>query len=103
METISHEKLVDKYIGKKGTPNRLAYEQELQMDVIAYKIKELRKNRNLTQEELGNLIGKDKTQISKIEKGTRNLTISTILEIMNALNAKFKFRIEINEDIIELT
>lgn len=102
MKTTSHEKLLDKYIGEKGMPDRSAFEQELQLDIIAYKIKELRKSRNLTQEELGNLIGKDKTQISKIEKGTRNLTISTILEIMNALNAKFKFRIEINEDIIEL-
>ncbi|MCX6235182.1 MAG: helix-turn-helix transcriptional regulator [Bacteroidetes bacterium] len=102
METTSHEKLLNKYIGERGTPVRSAFEQELQLDIIAYKIKELRKSRNLTQEELGILIGKDKSQISKIEKGTRNLTISTILEIMNALNAKFKFRVEINEDIIEL-
>ncbi len=101
MKTTSHEQLLNKYIGEKGTLSRIAFEQELQLDILAYKIKELRKSRNLTQEELGNLIGKDKTQISKIEKGTRNLTISTILEIMNALNAKFKFRFEINEDTIE--
>ena len=101
MKTISHEELLKKHIGEKGTQERNKFEQELQMDILAHKIKKLRKKRNLTQEELGQLIGKDKTQISKIEKGTRNLTISTILEIMRALNAKFSFRIFIEEDGVE--
>ena len=101
MKTTSHENLLDKHIGEKGTLERNKFEQELQMDILAHKIKALRKKRNLTQEELGQLIGKDKTQISKIEKGTRNLTISTILEIMRALNAKFSFRIFIEEDGVE--
>lgn len=101
MKTISHEELLNKHIGEKGTQERNKFEQELQIDILAHKIKKLRKKRNLTQEELGQLIGKDKTQISKIEKGTRNLTISTILELMRALNAKFSFKIRIDEDGIE--
>lgn len=102
MKTISHEELLDKHIGEKGTQERNKFEQELQIDILSHNIKELRKKRNLTQEQLGRLIGKDKTQISKIEKGMRNLTISTILEIMRALNAKFSFRIFIDEEAIEL-
>jgi len=101
MKTISHEKLLDRYIGKSGTKERMEFENELHLDVLSYKLKELRKQKKLSQTELGKLIGKDKSQISKIEKGTQNLTIQTILQIMKALNTKFKFRFEIDEEAIE--
>ncbi len=102
MKTVSHEKLLDKYIGENGTKERLEFENELQLDILSYKLKELRRQKKLSQTELGMLIGKDKSQISKIENGTQNLTIQTIIQIMNALNAKFKFRFEIEEETFEL-
>jgi DNA-binding XRE family transcriptional regulator len=101
MKTISHEELLDKYIGEKETNERMEFENELQLDVLSFKLKELRKQKQLSQTELGKLIGKDKSQISKIEKGTQNLTIQTILQIMKALNTKFKFRFEIEEETVE--
>lgn len=51
------------------------------------RVKEVRKNLNLSQEEFGNSIGLSKSGISNIEKGTRNVTskhiklISTIFGI----------------------
>ena len=47
----------------------------------------------MTQSELAELVGKDKTQISKIERG-RNLTISTIVQIVEALGGKINFDIQ---------
>ena len=44
-------------IGTIGTPNRDRFEYELQMDLIGQAIKQIRQERNLTQEELGKLIG----------------------------------------------
>jgi HTH-type transcriptional regulator/antitoxin HipB len=95
MKTISHEAILDKYIGEPGTPIRNEFEAELQADVIAYHLKQLRIKQQLTQQQLADLVGIDKTQISKIEKGTRNLTIETITRIVNALGAKINFSIQV--------
>ncbi len=66
----------DKYIGKAGTKKREEYEYELRMDVLGKMIKAARQERNLTQEELGKLVGVQKAQISKLESSTnrRQLT-----------------------------
>jgi len=75
----------DKYIGKKGTPQRDQYEFDLQIDLIGEMIKNVRKERNLTQEELGELVGVQKSQISKLEKGSKNVTIAKFkVELMDA-------------------
>jgi len=100
LKLYTHDEVLDKHIGTKNSPARVEFEDELKLDILATKIKELRKHQKLTQEELGKLVGKDKTQISKIEKGGRNITISTFLDIMKALNAKVKFSIEINNEAI---
>lgn len=100
LKLYTHDEVLDKHIGPKGSLERDKFEEELKLDILASKIKELRKQQNLTQEDLGRLVGKDKTQISKIERGGRNITISTFLDIMKALNAKVKFNIEINNEPI---
>ncbi len=50
----------DKYIGKVGTAKRYKYEYELRMDILGKMIKTARQERNLTQEELGRLVGVQK-------------------------------------------
>ena len=47
----------DKYIGKIGSNERDSYKYELRMDVLGKMIKAARQERNLTQEELGKLVG----------------------------------------------
>ena len=79
----------DKYIGKKGTPKRDKYEVDLQTDVhshfIGEAIKQARLSKNMTQEELGSLIGVQRAQISRIESGRifKAMGISAKLEIGN--------------------
>ncbi len=91
----SFDKLKDKYIGEIGTESREQYEFELQLDVLGEIIKRTRKERNLTQEQLGNLVGVKKSEISKLERNARNMTISTILRIFKALKANVNFKIEL--------
>jgi len=97
MKKMTLDKVKDKYIGKKGTPKRDEYEFDLQIDLIGEMIKSVRKERNLTQEELGQLVGVQKSQISKLEKGSKNVTIATILKIFDALKAQIKFKVELME------
>ena len=51
------------------------------MEIIGLKIKELRKDRKLTQIEFSSKIGIDNSQLSKIEQGKLMPTLSQLLEI----------------------
>lgn len=96
MKTYSLEELKDKHIGKTGTPERDQYEFDLKLDVLGYMIRQARKKRNMTQEELGKLVGVKRAEISKLENSSRNMTVGTIIKIFNALKADIKFRIELD-------
>jgi DNA-binding XRE family transcriptional regulator len=89
--------LEDKYYGEIGTPEREQYEFELSMDILGEKLKQIRKDRKLTQEQLGKMIGVQKAQISKLESGNNSATISTVLKVFRAMKAKVKLKIEIDE------
>jgi DNA-binding XRE family transcriptional regulator len=95
MKTYTLNEVQDKLIGKIGTPDRDIFEYELQMDLIGKAIKETRKERNLTQEELGKLIGVQKAQISRLESNANNATMDTLLKVFTALKAKIKLQVEL--------
>lgn len=95
MKTHTLDEVTDELIGRVGTPERDKFEYELQMDLIGQAIKRTRQERNLTQEELGKLIGVQKSQISRIESNASNVTIDTLMRVFNALQAKVKFQIEL--------
>lgn len=95
MKTYTLDKVQDKLIGKTGTPDRDRFEYELQMDLIGKAIKQTRKDRHLTQEELGKLVGVQKAQISRLESNAGNVTIDTLIRVFSALKAKVKLPIEL--------
>ncbi|TXE06478.1 helix-turn-helix transcriptional regulator [Gelidibacter salicanalis] len=97
MKMMTLDQMKDKDIGKIGTAERDIYEFDLRMEVLGDMIKSVRKERKLTQEQLGELIGVQKSQISKLERNTKNVTIETILKVFRALKANVKFSVEINE------
>ena len=94
MKMMTLDQLKDKHIGKIGTDERDKYEFDLKVDVLGEMIKSVRKERHLTQEQLGKLVGVQKSQISKLERNTRNVTIETILKVFRALKTNIKFSIE---------
>jgi HTH-type transcriptional regulator / antitoxin HipB len=102
MKTYTLDEVQDKLIGKKGTPERDRFEYELQVDLIGKAIKQTRQERNLTQEELGKLIGVQKSQISRLESNASNVTIDTLMRVFKALQAKVKLQVELPRIKIEL-
>ncbi len=102
MKLYTMEEIKDEFIGKKGTTKREKYEQELQMELLGDMIKQVRLERNLTQEQLGKLIGVQKAQISKLENNTTNVTMETILRVFTALKAKISFHIELKNQRIKI-
>ena len=97
MKMMSLDQLKDKHLGEVGTNERDKYEFDLKIEILGEMIKSVRKDRHLTQEQLGELIGVQKSQISKLERNTKNVTIETILKVFKALKANVKFSIEMNE------
>lgn len=102
LKSYSLTQMKDKYIGNKGTAEREAYEYELSMDVLGRMIKAARQERNLTQEELGKLVGVQKAQISKLESSTNSATIDTILKVFKALKADIHFNVTIENQQLQL-
>ncbi len=96
MKTYTLDEVQDELIGKIGTPERDLFEYELQMDLIGKAIKRTRQERNLTQEELGKLIGVQKAQISRLESNASNVTMDTLLRVFTALKAKVKLQVELS-------
>ena len=59
--------------------------------IVGKKIEELRKNAGLTQQELADKCGIDRTHIVKIENGRFNFTIDTLFLISKALGKDIEF------------
>lgn len=87
----SHEEMLDTVIGKKGTAARNDFEARLKTEIDAYQIgeaiKQTRQQQNLTQKQLGERMGVQEAQISKIESG-KSITYATIVRAFKALGAK---------------
>ena len=102
LKTYSLEEMLDKHIGRLGTPKREAFENELRLDLLGEAIKQARKDRNLTQEQLGLLVGVKKAQISKLENSLTDARFETIIKVFKALNAKVSFNVELFNQNIKL-
>ena len=102
MKSYSLAEMKDKYIGKNGTIDREEYEYELRMDVLGRMIKTARQERKLTQEQLGELVGVQKAQISKLESSANSATIDTVLKVFKALKADIHFNVTLEKQYLQL-
>ena len=102
LKTYSLDEMLDKHIGKPGTPKRESFENELRIDLLGEAIRQARKERHLTQEELGLLVGVKKAQISKLENSLTDARFETIIKVFKALNAKVNFNVELLNQKVKL-
>ena len=81
MKFYTEEEALDRLLGVRGTPEREKY------FLIGEAIKQIREAKNLTQEQLGELMGVKRAQISKIESG-KSVNFSTIVRAFRAMGVK---------------
>ena len=93
IKTVSLSEMKDEFIGERGTKKRDEHEYKLSMEVLSYMIKKARQERKLTQEQLGDLVGVQKAQISKLESSANSATIDTIIKVFKALKAEIHFNV----------
>ena len=96
LKQYSLDEITDEIVGKAGTEEREQFEFELKLDLLGDIVKQTRLERHLTQEQLGELIGVKKAQISKIENNIKDVRFSTIMKVFNALKAKIKLSVELD-------
>ena len=101
-KSFTLDEMKDKFIGKKGSPVREKYEYELRMALLGQMIKTTRKERNLTQEQLGQLLGVQKAQISKLENSANSASIDTILKVFQALKAEISFQVKLENNFVKI-
>ena len=59
------------------------------MVLFSKRLKKLRTDANLTQQQLGERIGKKREYISSLEQGQTDMQLSTFMLIANALGLRF--------------
>jgi len=72
----------DQVYGEKGTERRDNLERESESFKIGLLLKKARESRHMTQEELGQIIDKKRTYISRVENDGSNITLSTLFDIV---------------------
>ena len=92
MQFYTQEQMVDKHVGVKRTPAREEYDEQVELMLVGEAIRKARIAQSLSQEQLGELVGVQKAQISRLENG-KNLTISTISRLFRAMNQKVTLEI----------
>ena len=76
------KKIKDDVYGKKGTARRDTLERDAKSFSIGLQLRNAREQKKLTQDELGNLINKKRTFISRVENDGSNLTLKTLYDIV---------------------
>ena len=76
---------LDNQYGKQGTPEREEFNAKALSYYYGELIKEKRKEKHLTQQQLADQIGKERAYIAKIEQGKTDLQLSNFTKIINAL------------------
>lgn len=79
---------MDQLFGAPGTPERDAFRREAYAYCMGRIIHDARKSEKITQAELAQRIGTDKSYISKVEKGLIEPGVGTFYRIIDALGMR---------------
>ena len=88
--------LFDQKYGEKGSKTREEFEQRAEAYMVAELVKESRKKAHLTQQQLAEKLNVKRTYISKIERASSDVRISTLRKIIETgLGGKLKISVEL--------
>ncbi len=89
MNLVPADNLIDDVWGPVGTPRRNEMEEQIEAEIKAREvggtIRSTRISRNLTQRQLGERAGITATQLSRIERGSSRVSLSTVCRVFRAL------------------
>lgn len=77
------DQFIDEEIGKKGTKKREKFEAGYEAFKLGVLIQQARQEKGMTQEQLADLAGTNKSYISKLEKDLKDIRFSTLQRIIS--------------------
>mgnify|MGYP001944210489 CR=1 FL=1 len=96
MNIRSWKDIKDDIYGREGTERRDNLDREFETFSVGLLLKKAREDKNLTQEQLAELIDKKRPFISRIENDGSNMTLKTLYEIVEkGLGGKVNISIDI--------
>ena len=94
--TKSWKNIKNSVYGKKGTERRDELERDFESFKIGLLLRKAREEKNLTQEQLAELVNKKRTYISRVENNGSNLTLKTLFDIVEkGLGGKVNISIDL--------
>ncbi len=76
------DQILDKKYGVKGQPKREEWEQQFESFRLGVLLEEARNKMGLTQEQLAEKCGTNKSYISRIENNASDIRLSTLMRIV---------------------
>ena len=96
METYTFDDIKEEVYGEIGTLRRDNIETELSNLRVGLQIRNAREARKMTQSQLAEKIGKERSFISKVESEGKNLTLATLYDIVTkGLGGKLDIQVQI--------
>lgn len=91
---VAAETILSREIGEEGTPEREEFDAKARAWYYGELLRERRKELGMTQKDLAERIGRERTYINRIEKGETDLQLSSFIRIANALG--ITLRLDVN-------
>ena len=92
MQIYSVSEELNHYFGNPGTESRRKAEEQAWEEYNAQILLDARKESGMTQSELANKIGTDKSYISRVERGLTIPSISTFYRMVSAMGLSVELR-----------
>lgn len=90
------DQILDEKYGKKGAPKREQWEQQFESFKLGVLLEEARTKLGMTQEQLADKCGTNKSYISRIENNATDIRLSTLMKIIQeGLGGHLKLTIQL--------
>lgn len=98
MKRIDKSKLIDvetvltaKY-GAPGTDSRREFEERARAYYYGVILRDRRKELKMTQQQLADKVGKQRSYIARVERGVTDIQMSSFMRILSALGVSFELK-----------
>jgi len=97
-DITTFDEILDNKYGKRGSEEREIWEQEFEAFKLGVLLEEARLKLGMTQEELAEKCGTNKSYISRIENDASDIRLSTLMKIVQTgLGGHLKLTLEISQ------
>lgn len=92
---VDADTVLAREVGEAGSPERAEFDAKVRAWYYGEILRERRKELGLTQKELAERIGRERTYINRIERGETDLQLSSFIRIADALGIALRLDVSL--------